>query len=551
MDTEPAYVAITNEPERRIRNVPFYLALLPVLLCLALMVVLHLVSPTHPVTRIVFEPPFLLPILNTIFVFLVGCIGSYLAMRSYLSWGSPTILFFGCAMLSLGSGTFVAGWLIGPWGPNVNTTVFTLSALLSSIFHMAGMVVNVMERPPETDLAGRRRKLAVTYPGLLALVALIALAAVAGIIPPFFVRGAGPTILRQVFVATTLALFIITSSSMMVLFVQKGVRFLYWYSLGLALFAVNTFGALLQPALGSPMGWVARGSLYLAGIYFFVAVVSALRGARTEGVALSEKFARIFLQSERKISFIFDSMTDCYYELDREWRFTRINDQCSAYFGRNREAFIGQLFGDVFPEDKGSIFEEQYRKAFSEGIAVHFEVQSLVFPERWADVHAYPTEEGLSVFVRDITERKQAEFALREGEQRWATTLASIGDAVIATDVAGKITFMNGVAEGLTGWTLHDAYEKPVIEVFNIINEQTRREVENPVTKVLREGMIVGLANHTILVRKDGKEVPIDDSGAPIRDADGKSMGVVLVFRDITERKRAEEKTSILPLSRN
>ena len=78
-------------------------------------------------------------------------------------------------------------------------------------------------------------------------------------------------------------------------------------------------------------------------------------------------------------------------------------------------------------------------------------------------------------------------------------------------------------------------------EVFNIINEQTRDQVENPVTKVLREGMIVGLANHTVLVRKDGTEVPIDDSGAPIRDTDGKTTGVVLVFRDITERKRAEK----------
>jgi PAS domain S-box-containing protein len=135
----------------------------------------------------------------------------------------------------------------------------------------------------------------------------------------------------------------------------------------------------------------------------------------------------------------------------------------------------------------------------------------------------------------------QRETALRESEQRLATTLASIGDAVIATDVTGKITFMNIVAETLTGWPLRDASKKPVQEVFHIINENTREEVESPVTKVLREGMIVGLANHTILIRKDGTEVPIDDSGAPIREVDGKTMGVVLVFRDISERKRAEE----------
>jgi PAS domain S-box-containing protein len=142
---------------------------------------------------------------------------------------------------------------------------------------------------------------------------------------------------------------------------------------------------------------------------------------------------------------------------------------------------------------------------------------------------------------QEVEERQRAEIALKESEQRWATTLASIGDAVIATDVEGRIAFMNAVAEGLTGWTLADASMKPVTEVFNIINEQTRKSVENPVTKVLREGMIVGLANHTVLIRKDGKEVPIDDSGAPIRDADGNTTGVVLVFRDITDRKGAEE----------
>jgi len=136
---------------------------------------------------------------------------------------------------------------------------------------------------------------------------------------------------------------------------------------------------------------------------------------------------------------------------------------------------------------------------------------------------------------------KQQEESLREREELLRVTLTSIGDGVIATDTAGTITFMNAVAEELTGWTLADAATRPVSEVFNIINEQTRDEVESPIKKALREGVIVGLANHTILIKKDGTEVPIDDSAAPIRGGNGKIVGVVLVFRDITERKRAEE----------
>jgi two-component system, cell cycle sensor histidine kinase and response regulator CckA len=143
--------------------------------------------------------------------------------------------------------------------------------------------------------------------------------------------------------------------------------------------------------------------------------------------------------------------------------------------------------------------------------------------------------------VQRETAKNAVEAALRESEQRWATTLSSVGDAVIATDIEGKITFMNAAAEAVTGWTISEAAMKPATVVFNIVNEHTRRQVESPITKVLREGKVVGLANHTILVRKDGREVPIDDSGAPIRDREGKTLGVVLVFHDITERKQAEE----------
>ena len=139
------------------------------------------------------------------------------------------------------------------------------------------------------------------------------------------------------------------------------------------------------------------------------------------------------------------------------------------------------------------------------------------------------------------TDLEQTQASLRTSEQRWSTTLASVGDAVIATDLSGNITFMNGEAEKLTGWKLSESSLKPVKEIFNIVNEQTRLEVEDPVSKVLEKGLVVGLANHTVLIRKDGTEIPIDDSGAPIKDKDGKTTGVVLIFRDITERKKAEE----------
>lgn len=132
------------------------------------------------------------------------------------------------------------------------------------------------------------------------------------------------------------------------------------------------------------------------------------------------------------------------------------------------------------------------------------------------------------------------ERALAEREERLRTTLASIGDGVITTDTDGRITSINAVAQSLTGWRTEEALDQPLSVVFRIINEQTRQPVENPAMRALREGAIVGLANHTILIAKDGTERPLDDSAAPIRCREGTLVGCVLVFRDVTVKRAAE-----------
>jgi len=135
--------------------------------------------------------------------------------------------------------------------------------------------------------------------------------------------------------------------------------------------------------------------------------------------------------------------------------------------------------------------------------------------------------------------KHKMERKLKESERWFATTLRSIGDAVIATDKNALITFMNPVAEKLMGWKLGEVLNKKLTEVFNIINMYSRKPTGNPVTRVLLEGVIAGLANHTLLIARDGKEIPIDDSAAPIKDDKGNINGVVLVFRDVTEREQA------------
>ena len=146
------------------------------------------------------------------------------------------------------------------------------------------------------------------------------------------------------------------------------------------------------------------------------------------------------------------------------------------------------------------------------------------------------------IVMGDVMRRTQGGAV--EDRERLRVTLSSIGDAVITTDADGRVTMLNPIAEQLTGWKISEALGRPLPEVFHILNEYSRQVVENPVAKVFASGRIVGLANHTALIAKDGTEKPIDDSAAPIRDQHGDRVGCVLVFRDVTQRRRLEKEAA-------
>src|SRR5690349_4453452 len=156
----------------------------------------------------------------------------------------------------------------------------------------------------------------------------------------------------------------------------------------------------------------------------------------------------------------------------------------------------------------------------------------------WVGLVAYLFTCALIIVFGDATRIAQARAHQRQ--EVFRVTLRSIGDAVITTDTAGCITYINGIGESLTGRSIEDAQHQPLQRVFNIINEVTRLPVENPATRALHQGVVVGLANHTILIRKDGTECPIDDSAAPIRNELGHVSGCVLIFRDVTAQRRVE-----------
>ncbi len=203
----------------------------------------------------------------------------------------------------------------------------------------------------------------------------------------------------------------------------------------------------------------------------------------------------------------------------------------------------------TYPDDVSNI-EKDVEKVMEDGILEWDQEYRLITKEgeiRWIqDWNRAIADDNNSVthiqaIVLDITERKKAEDELASKKEWLDVTLRSIGDAVIATDIDGKITLINKVAEDLTGWNIEEAIECSLDKVFRIMNEKTGEECENPVSKVLESGSIVGLANHTALIAKDETIIPIEDSGAPIKNKDGEIIGVVLVFRDIRDKKKVQE----------
>lgn len=315
----------------------------------------------------------------------------------------------------------------------------------------------------------------------------------------------------------------------------------------------------------------------LGAVEFFVKPLSpVIVKAKVAGfVALFEEKQRARHEAEQHRLLVEGVKDYAIFMLSPEGRIKTWNLGAERIKGYRAEEIIGRHFSCFFPQeaiDRGQPDEELRRSAAEgrledEGWRIRKDGSQF-----WANVVITPLRDkdgklrGFTKVTRDLTQwreaeeyarrllqeeaaRKAAEASTQDAQQareqerrqreQLHVTLSSIGDAVIVTDVRGRITFMNPVAVMLTGWAPEEAAGQPLDQVFRIINEETRQPVENPAMKVLREGVIVGLANHTVLLARDGREVPIDDSGAPIRGEDGKTAGVVLVFRDVTEARKS------------
>ena len=428
-----------------------HLSFLPIPALIIVVLVLYLaVKPSA-----FFEPAWLLPITNTVFVTLVCFIVAYIALRNYKATGQIQILLLGCGLLSFGIGGVVAGWVRSApgAGANLNVTIYNTGALIGAIFHFAAALILLMGISSEV---GSKRKgfwLAFGYIGLIVLMALFTIACLKGMIPLFFVQGVGPTILRQLVLGGAAILFTFSFLIFMRSYLTSRETFFYWYSSALALTAISLTAFFIQHAVGSPIGWVGRFSQYLGGIYFLVAVTTAIRRARTRKISFDHVLTALLSPAQEKFRALAENSPDVIDRFDRDMKHIYINPAGARLYGKTAGSIIGKGIEETgLPEAYCRLLKESFQKVFETGQPMEVEdylptengvgyYQSLCVPEHGVD----GTVSNVLVVSRDLTDLKRTEEALRErenwlvGDLETMTRLQKIGTLFVREGNLGSV----------------------------------------------------------------------------------------------------------------
>jgi diguanylate cyclase (GGDEF)-like protein/PAS domain S-box-containing protein len=315
-----------------------------------------------------------------------------------------------------------------------------------------------------------------------------------------------------------------------ILHTRGGIKTLYWQPFS---FAEDGYYVLAFYQFTHKRNWQQAEIDFLSAVGYLAEI--ALQKARF--ITKQKEAEEVIQQQLTAMKTSMDGMA----VLNSNGEYIYMNDAHVMVYGyQEASELIGKTWRVFYYDDElvrfdNAIIPVLMKEGSWRGEAIGKKKNGSIFPQ---ELSLNTLENGgLICVVRDITERKKAQQIIWEEKERALVTLHSIGDAVIVTDAFSKVEYLNPVAEDLTGWQNNDAVGNLLMEIFNIVNEQTGKPAENPVDKCIREGRIVGLANHTELIHRKGHHLAIEDSAAPIKDKDGQIIGVIVVFHDVSEKR--------------
>ncbi len=411
----------------------------------------------------VFEPIFLLPVMNSVFQGLIPLLIVYISIRVYLKSGSPNILMTGAGFLIFGLGAIVAGWLSPfPDGPNMSVTVHNTCSCIGSLFFLAGAGIS-------RDVANKRRgieskkDIVALYSVILIFVTLFTLETIKGIIPPFFIQGIGPTITRQLILENTIVFLVLSSIILALRYLKTKSDFFFWYSVSLALISIGLISVFFPSSVGSLVSWVGRITQYIGCIFalfaiFFIAQRSAIeKGLKLEGV-----LANFFVDIQENYKQLVEAANDAIVTFDEDYLVLLWNNAAWRIFGYTEKEAIGSCFLELAIDERDktnfkNIISSISLKETSEVLDKLLEINcrrrnGTIFPVELNISRRYLKDTPISTcIIRDITARKQIDNALIETTEYLENLINYANAPIITWDPFFRITRFNRAFEELTG----------------------------------------------------------------------------------------------------
>ena len=522
------------------------LALVPLPLFIVLIIIFACID-----TSTVIEPPYLLLSLNILFLTIIPFSIAYVAWRSYADSGQWRLFLIGCGMVAFGFGALVAGAIVNvPGGTNLTPSIHNTGALIGAILIGIAAIFSIQEQHRYRLTHHRALYLGFSYLAVLIFMSLFAIAAYEGMVPLFFVQGTGPTVLRQFVLGTATVLFAASSVIFIRIYVRAASDFTFWFSLSMTLITVGLCAVFLQKNIGSPLNWVGRAAQYLGCVYLLIGVIAAYCVSNVKRIPLGNEFARSFNYIEANYQTLVEMAPNAVISVDDKGSILTWNPAAAKIFGYLASEAIGANAVDfIFPGESALLINSELQKlvgAKSQAAEPGNKLETIARRKQGED---FPVEvsmamkkvsgEWLGTFIiSDITERKRAGDALRESEFKFRSIIEHSGDVFYMFDVDARPLYISPHCIDVLGYT--------VDEFINI--KWTDLLTDHPMS---RDGIANTMAAiktgqkqpvYTMeFVTKGGSRVTAEINESPLKDPDGKVIGLVGVMRDITERKQAED----------
>jgi PAS domain S-box-containing protein len=516
------------------------LALLPLPLFIVLIVVF-----TYTDTGTAFEPPYLLAVLNILFIALIPFTIAYLAWRSYADGGRMRLFYIGCGMVAFGLGAAMAGIAVNVnAGLNTSVTIFNSGALLAAILFVAAAISSLINAPRYKLTSYRALRIGLCYLAVFLVMSFLCIASYENLVPTFFVQGAGPTVLRQFVLGIAAALFAISSVIFLIVYSRSRADFTYWFSLALAIIAIGLIVVFFQKVVGSPVGWVGRAAQYLGCVYLLVGIVVAYRISNIKQIPLENEFARSFNYLEANYKTLVEMAPNAVISCDKQSRILTWNPAAAMIFGyKSREAIGAYLQELILPRESAVLLNSELQKLEGQVERSSSKIETTARRKQGED---FPVEVSMAVeevsgerlgtfIIRDITENKRAEKALRESEERFAAAFNMNPDpTAISVPETGQFVDINPAFEK---WAGYSRYE---------IIGRTSRELNLLVNPADRDALVNRLRNHEPV---EDMEITFRVRSGEMRDTwftartvfIGGSEYLLTRAHDVTELKKAGE----------